>query len=130
MDFDVILRMDWLSQYYATVDCWRKEVIFRISNVEEFKFVGDKSSAPQNLISAIIARKMLRRACQGYLTLVRNVEADKGAVEKVPVVCEFLDVFPKELSSYHLTERLNSVSTWFLAQLLSLCRLIGWLLQN
>ena len=46
MDFDEILGMDWLSKHYATVDCQRKEVIFRIPNVEEFKFVGDKSSAP------------------------------------------------------------------------------------
>ena len=51
---------------------------------------------PQNLISAITARKMLRRGCRGYLTVVRDVEADKGAVEKVPVVCEFSDVFPEE----------------------------------
>ena len=66
MDFDVILGMDWLSQHYATVDCRRKEVIFRISNDEEFKFMSDKSSAPHNLISAITARKMLRKGCQGY----------------------------------------------------------------
>ena len=52
---------------------------------------------PQNLISAITASKMLRRGCQGYLAVVRNVEADKGAVDRVLVVCEFLDVFPEEL---------------------------------
>ena len=46
MDFDVILGMNWLSQQYAMVDCQRKEVIFRIPNDEEFKFVSDKSSAP------------------------------------------------------------------------------------
>ena len=42
MDFDVILGVDWLSQHYAIVNCRRKEVIFRILNVEEFKFVCDK----------------------------------------------------------------------------------------
>ena len=46
MDFDVILGMDWLSQHYTTVDCRRKDVIFRILNDEEFKFMGDKSSVP------------------------------------------------------------------------------------
>ena len=72
IDFDVILGMDWLSQHYAIVDCRRKEVIFKILNVEEFKFVGDKSSTPQNLISTITARMMLRRVSgilgigQGY----------------------------------------------------------------
>ena len=36
LNFDVILGMDWLSQHYATVDCRRKEVIFRIPTAEEF----------------------------------------------------------------------------------------------
>ena len=52
---------------------------------------------PQNLISAITARKMLRRGCQGYLAMVRDVLADKGSVDRVPVVCEFQDFFPEEL---------------------------------
>ena len=34
--FDVILGMDWLAQYYATVDCHAKEVIFRIPDENEF----------------------------------------------------------------------------------------------
>ena len=52
---------------------------------------------PHNLISALTARKMLRRGCQGYLAVIRDVEAKKGAVEKVSMVCEFPDVFPEEL---------------------------------
>ena len=36
IDFDVIVGMDWLANYYATVDCREKEVIFRIPNDEEF----------------------------------------------------------------------------------------------
>ena len=42
-------------------------------------------------------KKILRRGYQGHLAVVRNVEADKGAVDRVPVVCEFPDVFPEEL---------------------------------
>ena len=51
---------------------------------------------PQNLISAIIARKMLRRRIRGYLTVVRRVEAETGADKTVPVVCEFPDVFSEK----------------------------------
>ena len=80
MDFDVILEIDWLSQHYAIADCRRKEVIFIFSNVKEFKFVGDKSSVPQNRISAITARKMLRKECQGYLALVRDTTAEKTSI--------------------------------------------------
>ena len=52
---------------------------------------------PQNLISAITAREMLRRRCRGYLAMVRNVETKARAVKNVPVVCEFLDVVPEGL---------------------------------
>ena len=70
--FDVILGMDWLAQYYTSMDCRTKEVIFRIPDDDEFRFRGDKSLMPRNLISAIIASKMLRRGCQGYLAVVRD----------------------------------------------------------
>ena len=52
---------------------------------------------PQNIISAIIARMMLRRGCKGYLAVVRDTKVEIGAVKNVPVVCEFSDVFPEEL---------------------------------
>ena len=31
-DFDVILGMNWLSSYHAHIDCFRKRVIFQISD--------------------------------------------------------------------------------------------------
>ena len=40
---------------------------------------------------------MFRRGCQGYLAVVRDVGAYKGAVEKVPVMCKFPYIFPEEL---------------------------------
>ena len=52
---------------------------------------------PQNIISAITARKMLRRGCRGYLVVVRDMKVETRAVKNVPVVCEFPDVFPEEL---------------------------------
>ena len=69
-------------------------MIFRIPNVEEFKFVGDKSSSPQNLISAITARKMLQKGSQGYLALVRDTTTEKTSISDVLVACEFPDELP------------------------------------
>ena len=96
IDFEVILGLDWLAQYYASLDFREKIVIFEIPNNDEFRFRGDKSSMPQNLISAITARKMFRRKCRSYLAVIRNVEAKTGVIKNVPVVCEFPDVFPEE----------------------------------
>ena len=36
IDFEVILGMDWLAQYYASLDCREKVVIFKIPNNDEF----------------------------------------------------------------------------------------------
>ena len=97
IDFDMILEMDWLAQHYATLDCREKEVISKILNDVEFRFRGDIRSMPRNFISAITARKILRRGSQGDLVVVKDTKADKGVVENVPVVHEFLDVFLEEL---------------------------------
>ena len=37
-DFDLILRIGWLSSYHASIDCFKKEVIFRMPNEVKFKF--------------------------------------------------------------------------------------------
>lgn len=29
VDFDIILGMDWLAKHHASIDCFRKEVVFR-----------------------------------------------------------------------------------------------------
>ena len=40
---------------------------------------------------------MLKRRIRSYLTVVRRIEAETGAVKNVPVVCEFPDIFLEEL---------------------------------
>ena len=60
--------------------------------------MGDKSSTPQNFISTITTRKMLRKGCQGYLALVRDTTAEKTYISDVLVACEFPNIFPKELT--------------------------------
>ncbi|XP_028104963.1 uncharacterized protein LOC114303979 [Camellia sinensis] len=38
--FDVIMEMDWLSKYYATIDCVTKWIMFRSPGHDEFEFVA------------------------------------------------------------------------------------------
>ena len=78
---------------------------------------------PQNLISALTARKMLKRGCQDYLAVVRNMEADKGTVKKVPMVCEFPDVFLEELPGLPPDKEIE-FSIDVVPRILSLCHLM------
>ncbi|XP_031394177.1 uncharacterized protein LOC116205681 [Punica granatum] len=98
-DFDVILGMDWLASHYASVECYKKEVIFRIPNEPEFKFHGDQLGVPFNVISSLEVTKLLKMGCEGYLAHVVATKVDSLKLSEIPIVCEFPDVFPDDLPS-------------------------------
>ena len=72
LEFDVILGMEWLSANYATMDCYRKKITFKPLGVPEFIFQGYHNGSPSTLISAITARRLLKKGFQGYLAHVRD----------------------------------------------------------
>lgn len=41
-DFDIILGMDFLASYHATIHCYTREVAFQIPGQEEFSFSRDQ----------------------------------------------------------------------------------------
>ena len=50
-----------------------------------------------NVITAMQAQRLLRKGCESFLALVLDSKKGQGDVEKIPVVKEFIDVFPEEL---------------------------------
>ena len=60
-DFDIVLRMDWLSNHRATLDCYKKEV--RLVRPEEpgVIFRGIIREIASSLINAMTTSKMLRK---------------------------------------------------------------------
>ncbi|KAI3452725.1 hypothetical protein Pfo_009389 [Paulownia fortunei] len=97
-NFEVILGMDWLTKYHATIDCNKKIVIFQPPGEEQFMFNGISFSRSLPIISALKAQKMLNKGCVGYLASVldTSVEAQLKP-ENVDVVQEFVEVFPDDL---------------------------------
>ncbi|XP_028081335.1 uncharacterized protein LOC114282792 [Camellia sinensis] len=95
--FDCILGMDWLTKYYATIDCVSKFGIFRPLGMPKFVFVGNEIIPPLYLISFVKGKMFLRKRCRGYLCCVLNVTSDSSTVENIPIINEFSDVFPNEL---------------------------------
>ena len=79
------------------MDCFRKEVILRRPGLPVVIFYGEQRRAPSGLISAISARWLLHKGCKGYLAHVVDARSDEVRLEDVPVVREFLDVFPDDL---------------------------------
>ena len=74
---DVILGMDWLDSNYASIDCFRKEVIYRRPRLPVVVFYGERRRAPSGLISAISARCLLQKGCKGYLAHVFDTRSSE-----------------------------------------------------
>ena len=56
-----------------------------------------RSSVMSNVISAMQARRFLRKGCEIFLALILYSKRGQVNVEKIPVVREFPDVFSEEL---------------------------------
>nr|GEV19122.1 putative reverse transcriptase domain-containing protein [Tanacetum cinerariifolium] len=102
--FDVIIGMDWLVKYHAVIIYAEK--IVRIPFGDEILIVrGDESSNKHGTRLKIIlyteAQEYLTKGCHVFLaniTATKDKDKSKGKrLEDLPVVQEFLKVFPKDL---------------------------------
>ena len=89
--------MACLATYHANVDCYKKEVVFCIPGRPEFVFHGSRESLVPNVISAIHANKLLRKGCKVYLAYVVNNQKEGIKIDDIPIVGDFVDVFPKDI---------------------------------
>ena len=96
-EFVVILGMDWFSRHQVVVDCRMKRMTLRIPNDNEVIFIGESSNHLSNVISAAIARKMVRKGCEAYLTYVIDTVKARSSVSDIPTFSDFLDVFSEKL---------------------------------
>nr|GFB68860.1 putative reverse transcriptase domain-containing protein [Tanacetum cinerariifolium] len=103
--FDVIIGMDWLSRYQVVIVCADK--IVRIPwGRETLIFHGGGSNQEHetrfNIISCAKTWKYMLKGCQAFLAHVTTKEAEgkseKKRHENVPIVRDFPEVFPKDLS--------------------------------
>ena len=93
LEFDVILRMDWLTAYKVVIDCERRRVTAYTQDGTRVVFQGDKHDiSPQTVYES---------RCQGQLAgwlVSLTLEYDERLGLDLPrVVCEYVDVFPDEL---------------------------------
>ncbi|XP_028072152.1 uncharacterized protein LOC114274432 [Camellia sinensis] len=65
ISFDVILGMDWLSVYGATINCVTKQINFHPPGQSESMVQGQEVISPPYLISAVKACNLIRKGCQG-----------------------------------------------------------------
>ncbi|XP_075089596.1 uncharacterized protein LOC142170798 [Nicotiana tabacum] len=102
VDFDVILGMNWLSPCRAILDCRAKTVTLAMSGVPRIEWRDSIDFVPSRVILFLKAQRMVGKGCLSYLAFVRDVSAETPSIDFVPVVRDFPDVFPADLSGMPL----------------------------
>ncbi|KAM2408916.1 hypothetical protein ACFX1X_027884 [Malus domestica] len=97
VDFDVILGTDWSHYNRAKIDCYGKTVTFHRPGLPEVTFIGKPSGVRHGVISAMKAKRLLSKGCQGYLAHVVLNDNAPSSVEDVRVVRHFPNVFSNDL---------------------------------
>ncbi|GJS97792.1 putative reverse transcriptase domain-containing protein [Tanacetum coccineum] len=102
--YDVIIGMDWLTKYQAVIDCAKKIVRIPFGS-EILIFHGDgsrnKRETRLNIISCTKTQKYLLKGCHVFLAHITIKEtgdkSKKKQLQDVPIVKNFLEVFPEDL---------------------------------
>ena len=94
----VIVGMDWLSPNGAVIDCELQLVRVRTPSGGELVIQGERPQRGPAFCSAARARRYFQQGCAGYIAYVLDArEKGKVAVDDVPVVRDYPDVFPEDL---------------------------------
>ena len=96
-EFDLILGMDWLSKHRVIVDCDKKIVLLKCSDLSEVTVQSIRSKSIPKVISAMEAQRFLRKGCGAFLALILDFKREQVNFENIPMIREFPDVFPEEL---------------------------------
>nr|GFB71190.1 putative reverse transcriptase domain-containing protein [Tanacetum cinerariifolium] len=104
--FDAIIGMDWLAKYQAIIVCAEKIVRIPWGN-ETLIIHGDGSNQGNETRLSIISRskteKYIKKGFPIFLAHITTKEvedkSEKKRLEDVPIVRDFLEVFPEDLPS-------------------------------
>ncbi|XP_070013334.1 uncharacterized protein [Nicotiana sylvestris] len=97
MDVNVILGMDWLSSYCASLDCHAKIVTLAILGVPWIEWRGVTDYVPSRVILFLKSQRMAGKGCLLYLAFVRDIGVETPGIDYVSVVRDFPDAFLADL---------------------------------
>jgi hypothetical protein len=92
--FDVILGMDWLTQYHAVISCFWKTMSLQALSGREVVFLGSSPKFTLSLLTQLLSDRRSRKSGI-FFSMVESGTALR--VQDIRVVCDYADVFPAEL---------------------------------
>ncbi|GKD78317.1 putative reverse transcriptase domain-containing protein, partial [Tanacetum coccineum] len=112
--FDVIIGMDWMAKNHAMIVYDEKVVCIPYGDkvlIIQSHDINDRSKSKLNIISCTKTQKYIKKGCQIYLAYVMSKKEEDKSKEKrledVPIMWNFLEVFPKELPRLPPTQQVE-----------------------
>ncbi|GKA24212.1 putative reverse transcriptase domain-containing protein, partial [Tanacetum coccineum] len=111
--FDVIVGMDWMAKHRVKVVCYEKYIRVLYGNdmlIIQGERSGVKNESRLEVISSIRTQRYFDKGCQVFLIQMmkkEETEAPERRIEDVPVVRDFSEVFPEDLSGLPPTRQVE-----------------------
>ena len=92
----VLIGMDWLERQWALVNCKYKTINFLSNNGSRIEVQGVKREVNLRSITTHQLARCMPKDCQIYVVHVgfTNSKDKVSALEEIPIIQEFKDVFP------------------------------------
>eukprot|EP00253_Pinus_taeda_P035478 PITA_35478 len=97
--YDVLIGIDWLEKHWSIINCKTKTISYKVELGIKQEMQGIKQPVQIQPITASQLTKCIRKRCQIYAVQVgyANSKDKTAAVENIPVIHKFADVFPEEI---------------------------------
>ncbi|XP_058775479.1 uncharacterized protein LOC131649738 [Vicia villosa] len=90
---DVVLGMDWLTDNSVYIGCKEKAIFIPAEETTPTDAIEHLLEGTVNMINYLFAQE------KSFLLVLTSDSKDKKSVSEIPVVCEFSDVFPEDVTS-------------------------------
>ena len=97
--------MDWFSAHHVVLDYFNNAITLNILGKPVIRYQGDSNAFSPCLISALTARKLLAKGCQGILAYVLDTKMKVPDLEETLVVKDFPDFFLRNYQDFLLIGR-------------------------
>ena len=77
-EFEVVIGMDWLSQYHARVNCYHKTIKLTSPSGKQITIHGETNCNPI-VCSMLEAKKLVQHGCKAYITYVTDTRGKSRA---------------------------------------------------
>ncbi|GJS74388.1 retrotransposon protein, putative, ty3-gypsy subclass [Tanacetum coccineum] len=94
--FDVVIGMNWLTEFQAKINCLEKVLQIPLEGGETLCVHREKPVRDLKIVSAIKMCKYLEKECFAFLAHVVDKDPKVKLIQDTPVVRDYPEVFPED----------------------------------